>query len=342
MLRRFLRRRKKGGPTHRGTPRRRLPSLPGAVRITAGSRSALEAVREADARSTRREPAPVTDGTLEVARVRIRSALEELQGTPVLLGLDVDGTLVDHDGSMSPEVHQALNAASQEAHVVIATGRSIGATVPVAQAAGVERGFAVCSNGAVTVRLDPDLPRGWEILTSRTFRPGNALAALRDVAPTAHYAVETADGSFYSTPGFQDSSFGVQAAEAELDALFALEAVRVVVFVPDLTPEEFGRLITESGIHGVQYAIGWTAWLDMAAPGVSKATALEAVREQLGVDPEHTVTVGDGFNDVEMLQWAGVGIAMGQAAPGVKEHADLETLDVWNDGAAEVLRAVVE
>jgi Cof subfamily protein (haloacid dehalogenase superfamily) len=342
MLRRFLRRRKKGGPTHRGTPRRRLPSLPGAVRITAGSKGAVDAVREADARATRREPPPVTDGTLEVARVRVRTALEDLQAAPVLLGLDVDGTLVDHDGAMSPEVHRALNAAAKDAHVVIATGRSIGATLPIARAAGVERGYAVCSNGAVTVRLDPELTDGWEVLSSRTFLPGNALAALREVAPTAHYAVETADGAFFSTPGFQDASFGVQAAEADLDALFALEAVRVVVFVPDLTPEEFGKLISESGIHGVQYAIGWTAWLDMAAPGVSKATALEDVREELGVDRAHTVTVGDGFNDVEMLSWAGVGIAMGQAAPGVKEHADLETLDVWNDGAAEVLRAVVE
>jgi hydroxymethylpyrimidine pyrophosphatase-like HAD family hydrolase len=114
-----------------------------------------------------------------------------------------------------------------------------------------------------------------------------------------------------------------------------------VVHVPDLTPQEFAQLIDESGVHGVQYAIGWTAWLDMAAPGVSKATALESVRARLEIDGARTVAIGDGFNDVEMLRWAGTGVAMGQAVDGVKEHADLVTLDVWHDGAVEVLRGVV-
>lgn len=278
----------------------------------------------------------------DLAATHLRHLLTPLRGQEVLLGLDVDGTLVDHDGAMSPAVHAALQAAAQEQHVVIATGRSLGATLPVARAAGVEHGFAVCSNGAVTVEIDPEAEHGWQIADTRTFRPGSALSALREVAPHAHYAVETADGTFYATPGFQDSSFGVQAIETNLDELLVLEAVRVVVHVPDLTPQEFGELITDSGVHGVQYSIGWTAWLDMAAPGVSKASALERVRERLDLDPAHTVAVGDGFNDVEMLEWAGVGVAMGQALPGVKSSADVETLDVWNDGAAEVLRTVVE
>jgi hydroxymethylpyrimidine pyrophosphatase-like HAD family hydrolase len=209
------------------------------------------------------------------------------------------------------------------------------------QAAGVDRGFAVCSNGAVTVQLDPDIEDGWRIADSRTFQPGEALRALREVAPSAHYAVEDAEGGFYATPGFQDASFGVMAEATPIDELLEKEAVRVVVHVPDLTPDEFATLVKESGVHGVQYSIGWTAWLDMAAPGVSKATALEGVRDRLGIALENTIAVGDGFNDVEMLHWAGVGVAMGQAMPGVKAHADVETLDVWNDGAAEVLSLVV-
>ncbi|MFC0676015.1 HAD family hydrolase [Brachybacterium hainanense] len=279
----------------------------------------------------------------EIAEIEaaLAAALAPLQEETALVGLDVDGTLVDHDGIMSPLVHEVLQESARRHHVVIATGRSLGATLPVVRAAGVERGYAVCSNGAVTLELDPSEEDGYRVLDVRTFRPGSALRALREVAPGAHYAVEMADGRFRATPGFQDSSFGVEAEETELEDLLRLEAVRVVVHVPDLTPEEFGRVIAESGVHGVEYAIGWTAWLDMAAPGVSKASALELVRERLDVEARRTVAVGDGWNDTEMLAWAGVGVAMGQAQAGVVETADLRTADVGRDGAALVLRALL-
>lgn len=279
-------------------------------------------------------------GALDEIRAALDEALAPLQDGTVLLGLDVDGTLVDHDGHMSEPVHAALTATAREHHVVIATGRSIGATLPVVHTAGVERGFAVCSNGAVTLELDPEAEDGYRVLDVRTFRPQQALRALREVAPGAHYAVEMADGRFRATPGFQDASFGVEAEETDLDELLDLEAVRVVVHVPDLTPQEFSRIIADAGVHGVEYAIGWTAWLDMAAPGVSKASALELVRERLEIPSERTVAVGDGWNDTEMLAWAGVGVAMGQAPQGVADIADLRTADVAHDGVALVLRGV--
>ena len=195
----------------------------------------------------------------------------------------------------------------------------------------------MCSNGAVTVRMDPEADGGYRVVDTRSFQPGHALRTLREVAPDAHYAVEMSDGTFHATAGFQDASFGVEAIESDLDHLMALEAVRVVVHVPDLTPQEFSEVVAESGVHGVEYAIGWTAWLDMAAPGVSKASALEEIRQGLGTDQARTVAVGDGFNDTEMLTWAGVGIAMGQAPQGVKDVADTVTESVYADGTVLVL-----
>ena len=270
-------------------------------------------------------------------RERLAARLDGLSGEKLLIGLDVDGTLVDHDGRMSPAMQQELVRAAAEHTVVIATGRSLGATLPIVEAAGIERGYAVCSNGAVTVEMDPEVEGGHRIIDTRAFQPGHALRTLREVAPEAHYAVETADGGFHSTEGFQDASFGVEATETALDDLMELEAVRVVVHVPDLSPQEFSEVIAESGVHGVEYSIGWTAWLDMAAPGISKASALEVIRERLEIDRESTVTVGDGFNDTEMLTWAGVGVAMGQAPQGVKDVADVVTESIYEDGTVLVL-----
>lgn len=271
---------------------------------------------------------------------RVRSAIGERGRSPVLIGLDVDGTLVDHHGHMSPRMHEALQRAAERHHVVIATGRSVGATLSIVRAAGVTRGHAVCSNGGVTLRIDPSAPDGFEVADVRTFRPGEALRALREAAPGARCAVELPDGSFYSTGDFQDSSFGVRAETRHFEELAELEAVRVVVHDPDLGPQEFSRIVAEAGVHGVEYAIGTNSWLDMAAPGVSKATALETIRERLDVPSERTVTVGDGFNDTEMLRWAGVGVAMGQALDGVVEAADVRTAPIWEDGTAIVLEAL--
>ncbi|MBB5832382.1 HAD family hydrolase [Brachybacterium aquaticum] len=277
----------------------------------------------------------------EATRARLQERLAPLEGKDLLIGLDVDGTLVDHDGTMSSSMRDILRRTATEHTVVIATGRSLGATLPIVEAAGITRGYAVCSNGAVTVQMDPEAEGGHRIVDTRSFQPGHALRTLREVAPDAHYAVETADGAFHSTTGFQDASFGVEATEANLDELMELEAVRVVVHVPDLSPQEFSEVIAQSGVHGVEYSIGWTAWLDMAAPGISKASALEAIRERLGIERLATVAVGDGFNDTEMLTWAGVGVAMGQAPQGVKAVADVVTESIYEDGTVLVLEGVL-
>jgi hydroxymethylpyrimidine pyrophosphatase-like HAD family hydrolase len=68
--------------------------------------------------------------------------------------------------------------------------------------------------------------------------------------------------------------------------------------------------------------------------GVSKASGLEYVARELGVDASDVLAIGDGRNDVEMLRWAGRGVAMGQAVEEVREAADDVTAPVHDDGAA--------
>ena len=71
--------------------------------------------------------------------------------------------------------------------------------------------------------------------------------------------------------------------------------------------------------------------------GVSKASGLEYVARELGVDAADVLAIGDGRNDIEMLQWAGRGVAMGQSVDEVKAAADHVTDDVTVDGAAREL-----
>ena len=256
-----------------------------------------------------------------------------------MIALDVDGTLVDHDGHMSPAVRSAAQAVVAEGHdVMIATGRSLNATLPIIQQIGLERGYAVCCNGGVTLRLDPSLDKGYEIIHKATFDPAPALKALRERLPNAKYALEDEDGNFLSTERFQDASFGVESIGVDFQTMLDATAVRVVVFSSENTSDEFNEAIRHIGLSGVTYSVGWTAWLDIAAEGVTKASALEVLRHKLGTDLANTVAVGDGRNDIEMLTWAGRGIAMGQAPDEVIAVADEVTASVLDDGAAHVLR----
>lgn len=256
--------------------------------------------------------------------------------------LDVDGTLVDHDGRMHDRVRESAKAVVAAGHhVVIATGRSRGATLPVAEMLGIDRGYVVCSNGGVTLRLDPELEEGYEVTDLRTFDPRSVLRRLRERLPASKYAIELPDGSFLGTERFQDMSFGVRSEGVPFDRLLDQTAVRLVVFSTDSSAEEFGRAVEGIGLSGVAYSVGWTAWLDIAAAGVTKASGLEALRTVLGVSQEDTVAVGDGRNDVEMLRWAGRGVAMGQAPEEVVAAADEVTGHVDDDGLADVLDSLL-
>ncbi|GAA1881278.1 HAD family hydrolase [Paeniglutamicibacter psychrophenolicus] len=259
-----------------------------------------------------------------------------------MICLDVDGTLVNHDGEMSQAVKDAARAIVAAGHeVVISTGRSLGATLPVIQMLGIESGYAVCCNGGVTARIDLSLEDGYEVIERKTFDPAPALRALVKALPTAKYALEDDAGRFLSTERFQDASFGVVATPVTLDVMLAATAVRLVVFSTDATAEEFGEAVGTMGLSGVTYSVGWTAWLDIAAEGVTKASGLEVLREKHGFDIEATIAVGDGRNDIEMLAWAGRGVAMGQAPDEVKAVADEIAAGVDDDGLAAVLQDIL-
>ena len=77
----------------------------------------------------------------------------------------------------------------------------------------------------------------------------------------------------------------------------------------------------------------WTPiFTDIVAAGNSKAVGMEALCRHFGIRQEETLAFGDGGNDIEMLQWAGIGVAMGNAEQNVKDHADLVTTDVDHEG----------
>jgi Cof subfamily protein (haloacid dehalogenase superfamily) len=259
-----------------------------------------------------------------------------------LIGLDIDGTLVHDDGYLSPEVAREVQRVRDLGHeVIIATGRAAANAVPVVRDLGIEQGFVVSSNGAVTVELDNDHPRGFKMSDIVTFDPAEILTQLIEHLPEAHFAVEDVDGSYRFHRPFPSYALGDQNFETPLVELMHHPVSRVVVLSPQHDVDEFLGLISKIGLASVSYAIGYTAWLDISPKGVTKASALENQRARLGISSEQVLVMGDGRNDIEMFEWAkksgGLAFAMGQAPEEVQLAATNITSSVTDDGVARVL-----
>lgn len=289
-------------------------------------------------------PAP---GHVEVADSADAAALvEEVADDAagrILIALDVDGTVILEDESPSPGVVEAVAHAQSRGHeVMLATGRSWDSTHRIMELLGIEPEYAVCSNGAIVMgRTRAEGPAAYERVHVETFDPAQVLALLREHLADARYMVELPDGTRLYTEYLED--WNLRGADlVTFEELSHRPVCRVVVVSPGQSDTDFLELVSQIGLTQVSYAIGWTAWLDIAPQGVNKSTGLELVRGWLGIDPSRVLVMGDGRNDLEMFEWAlrngGRAIAMGQGPDEVLAAAGEVGLSVTEGGVAAILR----
>lgn len=270
-----------------------------------------------------------------------------------LIALDLDGTVLNHgfgagagDDPAGGHIDQDLAAAIRSLHeqgheVVIATGRSVDATLPIVERLQIRPEWVIAANGAVTLRRDALAPRAYRREFVEAFDPSDALRKIRTQLVTARFAVELADGGFLYTEEIPTGTLPSAQRRVPFEELLGVQASRVVVVSPDHRLEEFLDVVSTMGLTHVSYAVGSTSWLDIAPDGVTKASALEVVASHLGIDASRVFAAGDGRNDIEMLQWAakrGDSVAMGQAVPEVQAVAGRVTGTIDEVGLLTALR----
>ena len=83
-------------------------------------------------------------------------------------------------------------------------------------------------------------------------------------------------------------------------------------------------------------------FLEILPKNVDKAYSLQKLLEYLGMEPEQAICCGDGYNDISMLQYAGLGVAMGNACDDLKEVADVICAPSWNHGISNTIQELLQ
>jgi hydroxymethylpyrimidine pyrophosphatase-like HAD family hydrolase len=273
------------------------------------------------------------------------TAPAQRQGTwqPRLIAIDIDGTLAlegtdirrTGPSGISDPVRAALTSAVEAgAQVVLCSGRTVIGVRPFLASLHLSTGWAICSNGAVLL----DAATG-EIARTVTFDPAEPARVLRKLIPDAVFIAEQVGVGNRATVGMDLGSFFGTTTVVDFDTLISFATPRMSVLWPGHTYPDLAAVVGGVEIPGVHYSLDHGDACLMATPtGVTKGSALETLRVELGISASDTMAVGDGFNDVEMLAWAAHGVAMGQAPESVRAVADEVTAPVARDGLALALR----
>ncbi|MBC2681453.1 HAD family hydrolase [Corynebacterium anserum] len=273
---------------------------------------------------------------------------------PLFVVSDIDGTFLNSKERVSPRLRNVVaNMKRQGTVFSLATGRPARWLLPVLEQL-VVKPLCVCANGAVIYDSARDkIIRAVElqpaVLTDTVARLASDVTANQEepalegvtfgVERVGTSAFDRADELFCVTRSYDHAWLSEEHKEMSLEELVAQPAVKLLVRNPRVCSQELYEAVAPRlNSQHVNVTFSWDGGLvEISAPGVSKQSALQWIAEQMGVTGEDAVAFGDMPNDLEMLTWAGVGVAMGNAHDDVKNAADIITGDNDNDGVAEIL-----
>lgn len=261
-----------------------------------------------------------------------------------VLVLDIDGTLTNSKKEISELTKTALYAMQEAGGIaVIASGRPTAGTEKIADECKLSEygGYVISYNGARIVRWNTR-----ETLYNHTF-PRQFLPQIYEIALRHNVGLITYDPQDNLITGTRTDSYMELEARINGRTITRVEDFAGAVRFPvnkcliSGEPEVLAPLTEELqkryyGVLNIYRSEPF--FLEIMPPKVDKAHALSRLLPSLGISPQECVCCGDGYNDITMLSYAGIGVAMANAQPEVKEAADIVTLSNDDDGLVPVIK----
>lgn len=263
-----------------------------------------------------------------------------------LIASDLDGTLLRDDKTITAHTAATIRAATAAGmFVVAATGRQYPQVPAELVANGVRH--IVASNGAIAVE-----PASRRVLFEELLSPSAIAPIVEFLAaelPRARISAVRDHGLRHAAvPGYAEllsqkerERFWWRLDTEPLEAVVSEPTLKLTVRHPRLDAEQLRTLLAGSGLAGFHATTSGAPFVEIGAAGVTKATGVARLCELLGVAPNEVLAAGDARNDLELLDWAGVGVAVGNADPLTIAAADWVTASNEQDGVALAIQTVL-
>lgn len=260
-----------------------------------------------------------------------------------LVALDLDGTIVNDQLKISPQVLTTLNhlITQTDVRVVIATGRMFASALPFAREIGIVEPVVsyqgamvrdITDGHALRFHAPIPLPVAQEVMANLVQEKYHINLYMNDqlwTHPTNHHA------NFYRRASGVEPNFHEDLLSCLTEAptkLMVIDDERLDTLLTHLEANFLGRL---------SYCRSRSNFCEIIDVSASKWNALKSLADEWGIQPDEIMAVGDQGNDLSMIEHAGVGVAMGDAPDYVKEKANYITKTIHENGAVEAIEKFV-
>ncbi len=267
--------------------------------------------------------------------------------------MDIDGTLTNSEKKITPKTKEVLLKAQKEGiRLILASGRPVSGLKEFAEELEMDRheGLLICFNGSRVIHV-----RTGEVLYNQpmTVEEGRAVLEhmkkfdrVRPMIDKGDYmyvtdvfdSMITLEGRLFNVMKYEARNGHFKLCEVDDLAAFADYEINKILTFSD--PEYLNahyREMEEPFKDTLSCMFTAPFYFEFTARGVDKANALQQICEKLGLEKEEMICFGDAQNDVSMIEFCGIGVAMGNAEEEVKEAADEVTLTNDEDGIAVTL-----
>jgi len=259
---------------------------------------------------------------------------------PKLIVLDLDGTTLNSNNLIPENLKDILIhlVSSGMCRVVLASGRSISSMKTLASDLGLTAPLVTLNGGVI---IDPITNEIYNEnnLPIKTYKESLLILRMLNI----NFVVFTSFGVYAEEPS-EITDILIKYTENEIKWAKNFESIKnpvKILFIPK-SKESSNEIKKETSFLDIDIIESGFSFTEIVPKGVNKGSALKIVSEMLEIDTKDIIAFGDNENDIEMLQLAGTGVAMGNAPDHVKAEADLVTDTNDDDGIYKILKQIFD
>lgn len=255
-----------------------------------------------------------------------------------LMAVDIDGTLINSEGKLTNKTRDAIKVAVSKGLIfIIASGRPVQGIEYINEILNIDVPF-ITYNGAMVV-----MGKSKKVLYEKRLFDSDAKEIIELGKKFNTTIIVWSENKLYvsemneKVEKYKEITKGEPILFTDIDKLVNKGVTKVLWYDDEETIEYYQSIMGNLVSGNVNFHTSRPMFLEFVDKQASKAIAMEKLGEYFGIKQCEMIAIGDGFNDLSMIEYAGLGVAMGNSKDEIKKRADYVTLTNDEDGVAEVI-----